>query len=74
MSKRKYCKTKGCKNELPDLAARDGDPYCSANCCRSDLGLSLINSSGALIGDEPMKGGAPNQGKAKPLKGKRRAA
>lgn len=39
MSAHATCARPGCGRELPRIAVRAGDPYCSMMCCRIALGL-----------------------------------
>jgi endogenous inhibitor of DNA gyrase (YacG/DUF329 family) len=34
---------RSCGKPLPELAILEGDPYCSARCCRLEHGISLAS-------------------------------
>lgn len=39
MTRPATCARRGCKKELPPIAIREGDPFCSAECCRDHHGV-----------------------------------
>lgn len=45
---RKTCARAACKNERPKPAQLEGDPFCSADCCRAFHGVSFQRPRGAL--------------------------
>lgn len=44
----RLCARHGCKRELPAIAWREGDPFCSAECARSYHGVRFKADMGAF--------------------------